>query len=147
MINTNILSDMSTYDINTHTAYPKLSFIRQEIGEDIVANQGTEDKALSYVRQMTDVAFSILKESKDTLDTINRLEYKIATDEEYRLTFIKYVAKVIYATLIYGADYLFLESDKRGIDRLPIMIKSYVQSSVLSVGVFKYFKYDYHVGY
>lgn len=140
---TEILKDISTYDIENHTPYPTLGFIKQETGEDLISNQGNEQRAIAFVKQVTDISFSILKQSKDTLDTINRLEYLIATDEEYRLLFLNYVCKVIYAMFTYGAD--FLEKNE-GINGLPSMVKSYVLGSKLSLGKWV-FDYKYRVGY
>lgn len=145
---TNILKDISTYDINTHTPYPTLEFIKDKTGEDVQLNQGgTKEQAQALVRQVTDACYNILKDSKDTLDTINRLEYKIATDETYRYAFIDYVATAVYAMYNFGADFLYKDEGKKGLDRLPLMVKSKVQSSVLAVGKFLYFTYDYRVGY
>lgn len=145
---TNILTHISTYDFETHTPYPTLEFIKTETGEDLVENNGSNvHKAQAQLRQFTDAAYSILKDSKMTLDTINRLEYKIATDEEYRMAFLKYVAKVIFALYNTNAAFLFKEDGKHGLDKLPTLVRDYVKSSVLNVGKFLPFKYEYRVGY
>jgi len=143
---TNILTDISKYDAKDHMAYPTLSYILQETGEDIIANQGSELKANAYVKQMTKTCWSILASSKDSLDTISRLEYKIATDEKYRKDFIDYVCSFIYDLVINGADMLF-NSDKKGLQALTPKTRAMVQSSSLAVGRFVFFEYNYRVGY
>lgn len=146
---TTILQDISKYDINTHTPYPTLAYILLQTGEDIQLNMGgSQVKAEALVRQVTDACYNILKDSKDTLDTINRLEYKVATDETYRRAFLEYVATALFVTYNFGADWLYSDdSDKKGINRLPIMVKTKVSASVLNVGKFPTFNYNYRVGY
>lgn len=145
---TKILQDISIYDINTHTPYPTLAYILQQTGEDIQLNVGgTQTKAKAIVRQITDTCYNILKDSKDTIETINILEYKIAVDETYRRAFLEYVATAVFVTYNFGADWLFDESDKKGLNRLPIMVKTKVSASVLNVGTFPPFNYNYRVGY
>jgi hypothetical protein len=145
---TNILTSISTYDINTHTPYPTLAYIKEETGEDMTLNEGgNSSRAKALSKQVTDYAYLILKETKDSLDTINRLEYKIATDEAYRLSFLKYVCAVISAMYVIGSDFLYHDNGKKGLDRLPPIVRPYITGSILSVGKFERFEYRYHVGY
>ena len=108
---------------------------------------GTKEQAQALVRQVTDAVYSILKDSKLELETISRLEYKIATNQEYRTAFLDYVASCIYAMYNFGADFLFVDNGKIGLERLPIMLQSKVKTSILGVGKFLRFEYQYRVGY
>ena len=143
---TNILTDISTYNDKDHLVYPTLEYILQETGEDIIVNQGSLLKANAYVKQMTRLCWNILASSKDSLDTISRLEYKIATNETYRKDFIDYVVSFIYDLIVNGADTLF-DTTKKGLEALTPKTRSMVQSSSLSVGKFLPFEYNYRVGY
>lgn len=147
-VNTNILSNISEYDPINHLPYPTLGYILVETGEDIIVNQGNNEvKAKAFVRQMTNTAWRILKQSK-IVDTANRLEFLIATNEEYRKAFLDYVCSFIYDMFLVGVDsFLNTTKELNILDTLSAKTKSFIEGSILSVGRFAWFPYDYRVGY
>jgi len=144
---TNILTDISTYDTKKHTAYPTLEYVLETTGEDLIANQGDVLKGKAFLKQITETAFNILKQSK-IKDTANRLEYLIATNEAYRQAFLDYVCSFIYDLYYGGVDVLLSPTDKLKLtNTLSPKTKSYVEGSLLGIDRFVWFHYDYHVGY
>lgn len=143
---TNILTSISTYDDISHTPFPKLTYILDQTGEDLVA-LSDENKAKSNVIQFTKTAKNILMGSK-LMDTRKRLEYLIATDEEYRLAFLDYVCSFIQDVFLVGADNFFKPNNDLDVTNiLSPKTKSYITGSILSIKQFTYFDYEYHVGY
>lgn len=144
---TKILTDISTYDKLRHLAMPKLSYVLQQTGEDLIINQGNEESANAFLRQITQTAWLFLRQMK-TLDTANRLEYLIATDVDYRLAFLDYVCSFIYDIYYGGLDPLLSVNERlRLLDGLTPKTKAFVEGSLLNVSNFYRFHYEYRVGY
>lgn len=135
---TNILKEISTYDLETHTPYPTFEFILKETGEDMVINNESNfDKAKAQLRQFTDTAKDFIM-SKKPKHTADYMEYLIATKEEWRMEFLRFVAMVVmdfYA----GVDIFNGEMSKRAENRY--------NAGVLKTMYFKPYKYNYRVGY
>lgn len=148
MINTNILNDISVYDPISHLPYPTLGFIHLETGENIVENQGgNEIKAKAFVKQITNTAWRILSQSK-TKETANRLEYLIATNPDYRKSFLDYVCSFIYDMFLNGVDNFLNPTDELNlVDTMTAKTKSFIEGSLLGVSRFAWFPYEYRVGY
>lgn len=143
---TNILQSISNYDIKKHLAYPTIGYIKEQTGEDILLNQeGNSERANAFVIQITQTCWNIIKSTKQSLDTISRLEYMIATDESYRQDFLDFVCSFIYDMYSVGAEKVF-ESSKP-IDSLSARTRALLETSKLSVGTFSPFEYQYRVGY
>lgn len=144
---TNILLDISTYDDKAHIPYPTVEFIKSETGEDMVFNAGDTEKAQAYIKTYTKTAFRILMQGK-TQDTRNRLEYLIATNENYRYAFLEYVCSFIQDVFLAGGDgMLALTNDPNLSNTLTAKTKSFIEGGILSVDRFKWFSYSYRVGY
>lgn len=140
---TNILTSISTYDEISHTAFPKLEYILEQTGEDLIA-LSDEHKAKAQVIQYTKTARNILFSSK-LISTRNDLEYLIATNEDYRLAFIDYAVSFIQDVFLVGAESFFKPS--AGLDVLSPKTRSFISGSILSTAQFKRIEYEYHVGY
>ena len=144
---TNILQDRSEYLKDIHLPIPKLAYVLERTGENLVLNTGSNDKARSFLIQMTQTAWLFLKQLK-TLDTANRLEYLIATDIEYRQAFLDYVCSFIYDIYYGGLDPLLTPSERlRLLDGMTPKTRSFVEGSLLNVGTFYRFEYKYRKGY
>ena len=148
MANTNILQDISIYDKTVHLAFPKLEYVKQETGEDIVINQGNSTpKANAFIRQITKTAWNILKQTKLIRDQYT-LEYLIATDPEYRLAFLDFVCSFIYDIYIVGADEFLKPQQNPDLSKvLSAKTQSFITASVLSNTNFYGVKYEIRVGY
>lgn len=145
---TNILSHISVYDMDSHLPYPSLGYILQETGENITENQaGSVEKANAFVRQMTKTAWLLLKEGK-ILDTQNKLEYLIATNEEYRLAFLDYVCSFIYDLYYGGIDNVLKPTkDLELKEILSAKTKAFINGSLLGAARIAWVDYEYRVGY
>ena len=60
----------------------------------------------------------------------------MATNQRYRTAFLDCVASCIAIMYNFGADFLFVDNGKIGLERLPIMLQSKVKTSILGVGKF-----------
>jgi hypothetical protein len=143
---TNILTSISTYDLTSHTPYPKLEYILEQTGEDLIT-ASDEAKAKAQVYSFTKTAKNFLFSSK-LPETRRQLEYLIATDEDYRLAFLDYVVSFIQDVFLVGVDNFFKPTSKLDVTEvLSPKTKSFITGSILSASVFKYFHFEYHVGY
>lgn len=131
----NIDSINSTYDIQSHTAYPNIQFIRNQTGEDMSVIAGNQLNADATIRQITDEVKRVLFEKK-LRTTFDILEYLTATNKDYRYEWNRLVASVI------SREYNMLDEDRE-----QSILKVLKGSSLFSIERFTYIKYDYRVGY
>lgn len=125
----------STYDYQTHTAYPTVDYILQQSGENIIEITGSKLKAEAVIRQLTDeVKVALMK--YHLRETFNKFEFLIATRQDYRNEWIKTIANIIYQ------EYNYLDKTRE-----EIILKAIEGSYLLSIERLLYFKYNYHEGY
>lgn len=142
---TDILTSISTYDSDSHIPYPTLEYIKDETGEDLSQEDDTTEDAFRRVKHLTKTAKHFLMHDK-ILDTQKKLEYLIATNEDYRRAFLEYVASFIFDVVMVGGNVLqTVQGDLNNV--LTAKTKAFMKSKLLSAYHFTYIDYDYHVGY
>ena len=142
-----ILTDISTYDSNKHTAYPTLEYILEETGEDLAQGTDTTEQAERRVRYLTDRAKAIFNSTK-MLKTALDFEYLIATREDYRRAWLSYVITCI-STVVFSGN-LDMMTPTRETDLSKILsgvAQAELKSGLLSADQFTFINYELHVGY
>lgn len=129
-----IKDNNSIYDVNTHTPYPTIDFIRQQTGEDMIVLVGNELKAQATIRQITDTFKRELRKYH-LVNNFNFIEYLIATDDAWRFEFISTVAAIIY-------DHYNTTQELK-----DIMLEAIEGSQLLRLKKILLRKYEYHKGY
>lgn len=124
----------STYDKKTHTRYPTLQYIKEQTGEDLETLAGTTLRAEAELRQITNDFKSHLSKNK-LRETYNRIEYLVATNEEWINEWNRIIASVIYKEYNMEAT------------REEAMLDLIKGSGLFSIERFQPFKYKYREGY
>lgn len=143
---TNILTDISTYSLTDHLPFPTLEFIKHATGFDLFLEAGGEVQALGQLRTYTKTAWATLKAQK-TFDTAKKLEYLIATNEEYRRAFLDYVASFVSAVYsLGGINFLSPTAESNTILALPLIVRNHLEGSLLKIERL-HLVYEYRKGY
>lgn len=142
---TNILESISTYDSDSHIAYPTLDYILEETGEDLKQASDNDEDAVRRLKHMTKTAKRFLMCDK-IFDTQKKLEYLIATDEDYRREWLEYVASFVHDVLLTGANVLNVPQGQLQ-EVLTAKTRAFLESGLLNVKQFGYLEYTYHSGY
>lgn len=143
---TKILTDISTYDVAEHLPMPTLEFIRDETGFDLFKETGDYEKAKTHLKVYTKTAWKVLASSK-TIDTKNKIEFLIATKEDWRREFLDLVAS--FVTSVYqlgGMDFLSATQNPDLTRELPIIVQAQIKGGLLGLERIA-LTYDYRVGY
>ena len=136
----------SVYDYDLHMPIPTLSFIAAETGEDMIINIGNEAKAMALVRKYTKIAYNLLMSTK-IQQTRNDMEFLIATNPEYRLAFISFVAGLISDMYVAGDEAMLLADGVNIAEHLTLSTRALLEGGLLSISRFTFMRYNYREGY
>jgi len=121
-VNPSTLDTISEYDYTEHLPFPKLNYVEQETGVNLIEKTRSDEQAKATLRYITKLTRDLIY-SKIQVDTRPKLEFLIAKHEDYRKSFIDMVCGMVMLARIKGIESVLLTGEY-GIKDLPKMIQA-----------------------
>ncbi len=137
-VNPSSLDGNSVYDFNEHMPFPKIDYVRNETGVDMVVGIGGSTQANATLRFLTKLMMNVIK---DSIMPVSRpkVEFLIAKDKQYRKAFEDSVCALILTTRGKGISEL-LESG--GLEKASLAKIVQATASILFTNQYNFYLHD-----